>query len=272
MEETARLCRAARSGVAVSCHVVDVGNKDRVNAFAQEVAVQYDGVVDMLFNNAGVAGGGPFDQLSEETFDWVVSINLYGVIHCTRAFLPLMKGVKEGYLINTSSAAGIYASKGNTAYCLSKFGVRGFTESLMMEFAVKYPNIHVAVVHPGIVSTGIFRAARFEGSQADVDQTRRTVEELAKNLGTTSADAAKQILEGVRRNQSRIFVGGDAWFLDLAVRAFPRLAIHPRVSPLVLGISTICNVVLRRRVLTILALLVLAHSLAFGRLRRTLLS
>eukprot|EP00004_Rigifila_ramosa_P005139 TRINITY_DN1560_c0_g1_i2.p1 TRINITY_DN1560_c0_g1~~TRINITY_DN1560_c0_g1_i2.p1 ORF type:complete len:324 (-),score=65.77 TRINITY_DN1560_c0_g1_i2:9-848(-) len=236
MEETARLCRAARSGVAVSCHVVDVGNKDRVNAFAQEVAVQYDGVVDMLFNNAGIGVGGPFEALTEEQFDRVIRINLNGVVWCTRAFLPMLKKSPEAYLVNISSVAGIVATKNFGPYATSKFGVRGFTEVLIQEFAALCPNVRAAVVHPGLVITNIINNSDLEASRKlspfkgaeklSEKKLKEFINKMYNTFGITSPEAARVILDGVRRDQTRIMVGYDAPIFDWWVRVCPHLHVQ----------------------------------------------
>ena len=119
--------------VAVSTHIVDMGDMERIEALPDEV-VSHHGSVDLVFNNAGVTMGSSFSGMSEEDWDWVMNINLNGVVKASRVFLPLLKDRPEAALINTSSIFGMIAVAGQSVYHATKFGVRGFTESLAKEF------------------------------------------------------------------------------------------------------------------------------------------
>ena len=119
----------AVSGVRISKHHLDVSDRDAVAAFPDQVTAAHSGV-DVLVNNAGVALGGTFEQVSETDFEWLFGINFWGVVRMTRAFLPLLHKSDDARIVNVSSIFGMIAPPGNTAYSASKFAVRGFSESL----------------------------------------------------------------------------------------------------------------------------------------------
>ena len=260
MAETVRLCRAdAPQGTRVSSYRADVSIEQQVVAFAQHVKRDLDtDKVHLLFNNAGIGGGG--SVVSGDRAQWEKTFNVCwgGVYYCTRAFLPLMMNASEAHIVNTSSVNGFWASIGpgrpHTAYCAAKFAVKGFTEALMTDLSVNTPHIKASVVMPGHIGTEIVANSRkiLSGSETTIDvaavrkalgaqgndisgysdeQVRALVEAQAKdfrdNAPTTAAQAAKIILDGVRTEKWRILVGKDAEFLDGKVRAAPEEAYTP---------------------------------------------
>jgi len=199
-------------------HHLDVSDRNAVHAFPAEVLAEHPGV-DILVNNAGVALGGTFDQVSEEDFDWLLSINLFGVVRMTRAFLPLLHKSDDARLVNLSSIFGVVTPPGQTAYCASKFAVRGFTEALMHE--LEGTAVGVTCVHPGGINTPISRNSRLgESASAAVRDT--SVALFEKRLArTTPATAAARIVAGVKREEPRILIGKDAIQLERLQRLFP---------------------------------------------------
>lgn len=155
MARTAELAEA--HGVRVSRHRLDVADAEAVAAFPGVVQANHAGV-DLLVNNAGVAVGGTFEQISETDFEWLFGINFWGVVRMTRAFLPLLKASDDARVVNLSSVFGLIAPPGQTAYAASKFAVRGFSGSLRHE--LKGSRVGVTVVHPGGVATSIAQRAR----------------------------------------------------------------------------------------------------------------
>ena len=135
-------------GVKISRHRLDVASREAVAALPEAVLAAH-GRADLLFNNAGVAIGGTFEQVAEEDFDWLMEINFWGVVRMTRAFLPLLRSSDSARIINISSIFGIIAPPGQTAYSASKFAVRAFSESLRRELEAEGSKIGVTVVHPG---------------------------------------------------------------------------------------------------------------------------
>ena len=131
LAETTQL--AVPYGVKVTCHQLDVADGESVAAFPEAVAAAHGGT-DILVNNAGVAIAGTFEEISEEDFEWLFGINFWGVVRMTRAFLPLLRRSDDAHIVNISSLFGLIAPPGQSAYCASKFAVRGFSESLRHEF------------------------------------------------------------------------------------------------------------------------------------------
>lgn len=207
--------------VALSSHVVDMGDMERIEALPDEVVAQH-GSVDLVFNNAGVTMGSSFAAMSEEDWDWVMNINLNGVVKASRVFLPLLKDRPEAAIINTSSIFGMIAVAGQSVYHATKFGVRGFTESLAKEF--KDTPVQVHCVHPGHIGTNIVANSRFNEEDDSKFLRQDNVDEMAdmfRSGGMHPSRAAQIILDGVTRNKRRIFVGLDAKLMDLAQRITP---------------------------------------------------
>jgi NADP-dependent 3-hydroxy acid dehydrogenase YdfG len=207
--------------VGLSTHLVDMGDMDQIEALPEAVIAQH-GSVDLLFNNAGVTVGSTFDGMSERDWDWVMNINLNGVVKSSRVFLPYLKDRPEAVLVNTSSIFGMIAVAGQSVYHATKFGVRGFTESLAKEF--KGTNLQVHCVHPGHVGTNILANSRFNTDQPGrfgEDFNKDEMAEMFRTKGMHPSRAASIILNGVRGNKRRIFVGLDAKLMDLAQRLTP---------------------------------------------------
>ena len=153
--ETEKLLQ--RYNVAVSSIPLDMADKAAVEALPEQVITRH-GKVDLLFNNAGVTVGSDFETMPEADWDWVMNINLNGVVNATRAFLPYLKQQPEAVLVNTSSIFGMVAVPSQSVYHATKFAVRGFTESLAKE--MKDTNLQVHCVHPGHVGTNIALSAK----------------------------------------------------------------------------------------------------------------
>ena len=207
--------------VGLSTHIVDMGDMDQIEALPEAVIAQH-GSVDLLFNNAGVTVGSTFDGMSERDWDWVMNINLNGVVKSSRVFLPYLKDRPEAVLVNTSSIFGMIAVAGQSVYHATKFGVRGLTESLAKEF--KGTNLQVHCVHPGHVGTNILANSRFNTDQPGrfgEDFNKDEMAEMFRTKGMHPSRAASIILNGVRGNKRRIFVGLDAKLMDLAQRLTP---------------------------------------------------
>lgn len=201
----------------ITTTVLDVGDEAAINAFAEEVR-QTHGEAHLLFNNAGVALGGHFDQVSPEQFDWLMNINLHGVIRMTRAFLPLIREQDEGHITNISSIFGVIAPAGQTAYAAAKFGVRGFTMALRHE--LEGTSVGVTTIHPGGVATNIARnAPRGEGVTDEEYEAALNIAD--QSLVMPPAQAAEIILRGVERRKPRVFVGRDAHALMWMERVLP---------------------------------------------------
>jgi NADP-dependent 3-hydroxy acid dehydrogenase YdfG len=215
LAETAALLAG---GGVVSQHVLDVASREQVAALPVAVLAAHKGV-DLLFNNAGVALGGFFQQLSAEEFDWLFEINFHGLVRMTRAFLPLLQASDDARLVNLSSIFGLIATPGQTAYAASKYAVRGFSEALRTELAGS--RIAVTVVHPGGVATRIATSARVAQSIGDHQQAEQLRQKFNKSLRLEPAAAGEIIVRAVERRQNRVLVGNDAKLLALIERVAP---------------------------------------------------
>jgi NAD(P)-dependent dehydrogenase (short-subunit alcohol dehydrogenase family) len=215
MEGTAGL--AGGYGVRVSRHRLDVADRAAVAGFPERVAAEHAGV-DVLVNNAGVAVGGTFEQVSEADFEWLFEINFWGVVRMTRAFLPLLRASGDARVVNLSSVYGLAAPPGQAAYAASKFAVRGFSEALRHE--LEGTGVGVTVVHPGGVATSIAERARAPAGVSPEEVARRR-EQFRKLLRLPPEVAGEAIVRGVERRKPRVLVGSDAKVLSLIVRALP---------------------------------------------------
>jgi len=264
MAETQRLAAGvAIAGARITTHVCDVSSEAQVLAFRDAVVAEHETThVNLLFNNAGIGGGGSF--VTGDRAEWERTFNVCwsGVYYCTRAFLPLLVASDEGSIINTSSVNGFWASLGpsvaHTAYSSAKFAVKGFTEALITDLRLNAPHVKAVLVMPGHVGTSILfnspkvlgKAEPLSASADDVanvramlvrrglpadamtdDQLREAMHQMAvafRDLAPTSAaQAATTILDGVRNDTWRVLVGQDAQALDRLVRETPELAYEP---------------------------------------------
>ncbi|MCY1065117.1 SDR family NAD(P)-dependent oxidoreductase [Nannocystis sp. RBIL2] len=222
LAETARVARTL--GAEVDAAKLDVADREAVKAYATAVAGRF-GVVHQLYNNAGIAFSRSVLDSSYEDYERVFAVNLWGVIHGTKEFLPHLIASGDGHVVNISSLNGFMAQGQMSHYCTTKFAVRGFTESLRIEMLAAKSPVRVTVVHPGGVKTNIASAALARARAAGLavtgeDEVRERV--YNEKLLKLSPDlAAETILEGVARDQPRVLVGNDARVVDVLVRAFP---------------------------------------------------
>lgn len=233
LDETVALCAADGSRGEVLAVVADVADEAQVVAFAAAVAA-WRPHVNLLFNNAGVSGGGSFVVDDRAQWDKTFAVCWNGVYLTTRAFLPLLMNAEIGQVVNTSSVNGFWASLlpgvPHTAYCSAKFAVKGFTEALITDFAVNAPHLRASLVMPGWIGTSIVsNSHRAHGG--DVGAMAEFDELFRDNAPVTAAAAATIILDAVKADQWRILIGDDARALDEAVRADPD-ATHRFTLPL----------------------------------------
>lgn len=215
LNETAALLGAAKG--KVTRHIVNVAEEAQVKAFAERVAEQH-GRATVLFNNAGVALLGHFEEISLQDFRWLMDINFWGVVYGVTYFLPLLKKEKRAHIVNTSSLLGLFGAAGQGAYCASKFAVRGFTESLHHELLGT--GVHVTCVHPGFVRTSIAAQAKL-GARAGGSLRKESLTRFEKVARTGAVTAAAKILRGVEKRKARVLIGPDAYFVDIWQRLKP---------------------------------------------------
>jgi short-subunit dehydrogenase len=222
---SATVARAEALGATTASHAIDLTDAAAIAALPAAVEARF-GQLDLLVNNAGVALGGRFDETHLEDFEWVLDVNLRAVVRMCHAFLPMLTARPRAQIVNISSLFGLIAPPGQSAYCTSKFGVRGFTESLRHEYAGT--GLGVTVVHPGGVATGIARNAR--NPRLSDDPTLAEEQRLAAEKGRVSFEklltlspdrAAAEILRGIERRAPRIVVGKDARNAALIQRLLP---------------------------------------------------
>ena len=195
---------------------LDVSDRAAFEAYAEAVVAQF-GRVNVVINNAGVALSGDFADLEWRDIDWVLRINLDGVLNGTKAFLPHLIASGEGHVVNLSSLFGLVSMPGQSIYNASKYAVRGLTEALREEMLIARHPVGVTVVHPGGIKPAIARNARTSAKEDQAATAKFFDEKLAK---MTPEKAAEIIVRGIEKNQARVLVGLDAhavhWFAKLS--------------------------------------------------------
>jgi NAD(P)-dependent dehydrogenase (short-subunit alcohol dehydrogenase family) len=262
MAGTRRLCEedGTPQGTRITAHVADVSDEAQVLRFRDDAAREHaTDKMHLLFNNAGIGGGGSLFTNGREQWERTFNICWGGVYLCTRAFLPMLMRADAGHIVNTSSVNGFWASIGpdvpHTAYSAAKFAVKGFTEALIADLRINAPHIKCSVVMPGHIGTGIVsnsrkiqfatesetmgpeeiaqaRARLSAGGrdlsqESDADIQRRAIErarQFQEEAPMTAAQAATVILDGVKADRWRILVGRDAHRIDEMVRQTPEEA------------------------------------------------
>ncbi len=215
-ERLAELAEAmAGSGVVLSTHVVDVSSREQMEALPDAVLAAHGGKVHLVFNNAGVTTTRTFEEHTLEDWDWLLGVNLWGVVYGCHFFLPHLMEVEEAHIVNISSVFGIMGVLGQSSYCASKFAVRGLSESLWEE--LRRTHIGVTVVHPGGVATNIVRDAR---SDEDAEQKARAAS-IFESKGLPPASAAGLIIGAVKRGQQRLRITKEAYLIDWIRRVVP---------------------------------------------------
>lgn len=199
----------------ISSHVLDVANQEEVYQHADDVIAIHKHV-DLLFNNAGVAAKNRLENMPYEDFEWVININMWGVVYGTKAFLPYLKQRPEAHIANIASINSMLGFPENGPYTMSKYAVQAFTETLIQEYMGT--NLHVSSVHPGGIRTCIASSTR--------NIKQKEAETFSKIAATSPEKAAKTIIKGIKRNKEKIFVGPDAVFMQLLKRLFPNASVR----------------------------------------------
>jgi len=206
-EATARAAED-RGGRAIALRM-DVADRAQIDQAAAAIR-QTLGEPAILINNAGIGVGGLFLDTSLESWERVVAINLMGVVHCCRAFVPGMVAAgRPGHVVNIASMLGYSQGRGVSAYCATKFGVLGFSECLRAELMDH--GIGVSVICPGVVRTNIIRDSLLESARFDVEEKRAEVEKLYRRRNYSPDRVAQAILGAIRRNRAVVPVTAEAW-------------------------------------------------------------
>ena len=259
MQETVDIVSSESPEVKITSFKCDVSVEGDVFSFKDKVIEEHKtDHINLLFNNAGIGGGGSFLQGDQEEWEKTFAICWHGVYYCSRAFMPYLVASTEGHIINTSSVNGFWASLGgfpHTSYSAAKFAVKGFTEALIQDLRLNAPHVNASVVMPGHIGTSIALNSGKILGHADAeelsdekieemkkvwislgapvhnysnDQIRQMVKERREsfktNAPTSAAQAAEIILNGVKEKKWRILVGDDAKNLDKKVRENPEKA------------------------------------------------
>ncbi|HVK87608.1 MAG TPA: SDR family NAD(P)-dependent oxidoreductase [Kofleriaceae bacterium] len=206
-------------GHVVVARTVDVSNRDQMAAFADEVH-GHASAVDVVVNNAGVAVGASFLDHSLDDWDWLLGVNLRGVVHGCHFFAkPMVEAGRGGHVVNVSSILGIYPAPMVTAYVASKFAVLGFTQSLRAELAEHH--IGVTAICPGLINTAIVADGRMNGR---VGERKQMLVERFYKRGAPPSSVADAIVDAVHTNPAVRTVGIDAGIMHAVTRVAPGLA------------------------------------------------
>jgi NAD(P)-dependent dehydrogenase (short-subunit alcohol dehydrogenase family) len=235
--EAAALATAAdglrRKGAAVLATRVDVSRAENVDRLARET---YDafGAAHVLCNNAGVAVIGAVHEHTLADWQWVIDVNLWGVIHGVRAFLPrMLGGGDEGHIVNTASMAGLTTAPFMSVYDVTKHGVVALSESMYKELQITGSPIGVSVVCPGLIDTNIMRSSRNRPENlADEGKAGPMAQAFGQSLsdrlagGYPPSEVAEQVLQGIREGRFYIVPAQPEVKGNIAIRAEDLLALR----------------------------------------------
>jgi NAD(P)-dependent dehydrogenase (short-subunit alcohol dehydrogenase family) len=199
-KETAGIC-----GDGARDYYVDVSD----SAAVDELAAQIEGeglAVDLLVNNAGVGISGPFLDTTLEDWEWVIGINLMGIIHACRAFVPAMIGRGRGHVVNIASGLGYVPTAGEPAYCATKAAVISISGSTRADW--HRSGVGVSVICPGVINTPIISRTRFRGSAAS-ESSRSRIDGIFRH-GHSPGSVADAVVSAVERNRAFVPVGAEA--------------------------------------------------------------
>jgi hypothetical protein len=193
---------------------LDVADRDAMGRYALDV-VEHFGRVNIIVNNAGVSLTGDFTDLEYADIDWIMGVNLWGVLHGTKEFLPHLIASGDGHVVNLSSLFGLISMPGQSIYNATKYAVRGMSEALRQEMLVAGHPVGVTSVHPGGIKTAIARNSRVSAKEDKAATAELFDNKLAK---MTPERAAEIIVSGVIKNKARVLVGIDAHALHHAAK------------------------------------------------------
>jgi len=207
--------------VKVHSTLLDVKDWKAWQSYRKAVIDHY-GHVDVVLNNAGVTLG-PYtiEDVPIEKFEWVMDINFWGMVYGTKVFLPDLRSRPSACVANISSILGLGAISNQGPYCASKFGIRGFNESLRMEAMTDFPHVNVLSIHPGGIQTRIARDADWGDQDVTEEHKRRQADEFEKSFINTPDYAANQIISAIENDRKRLLIGKDAKEMWRWIRWFP---------------------------------------------------
>ena len=202
-----------RAGAQAARFVADVSDRARMERLPAEIDTQL-GEIHILVNNAGVSLGATFAEQTLDDFEWILGINLRGVVHGCKFFLPYLERAEEGHIVNVSSMFAFLGLPGQSSYSITKAGVQALSEALWTELA--HTRIGVTSVHPGGIRTNIIRSARITDAEG-----RAKGIELIDRYGHSPEKAARKIVGAIRSGRKRLLIGPEAVLLGWVKRLLP---------------------------------------------------
>lgn len=211
-------------GVRVHASLLDVSDKEAFENYAREVVDTF-GTVNIVINNAGVIVRGSLQNTSIEDFEWIMSINFWGMVYGTMFFLPYLKQSGQGHICNVASMFSMMAPVNVGAYASTKFGIRAFSESLRTELDVEECGVSVTSVQPGMIKTTLLRDGRIDAEflQQEGQTQAEAHANYTKQAFNTPEKVANKIVNGIKKNKMRVLIGFDAYLVDWATRLAPVL-------------------------------------------------
>lgn len=216
LDRDAERLAAVAEPLSAETHVVDLADPAAVVAVGERIRADHPRI-RLLVNNAGIALGGRFDQVTLAEYEEIIDVNFRAVVRLTHTLLPALRAEPGAHLVNVSSLFGLVAPAGQTAYAASKFAVRGFSEALRAEL---HGEVGVTTVHPGGIRTRIAESARIGSGvdQAEYEKERGVWDAL---LSIPPETAARQIVDAVEQRRTRLLIGVSAKAPDLLSRLLP---------------------------------------------------
>lgn len=221
LEQVADEARKRTTGRLITAYAIDLSEKESAGDLVARTLEDH-GRATLIVNNAGVALGGLFEDVSMDDVDWLMAVNLRAVMAVTSAFLPTLQ--RDSHITNISSLFGLITPVGNATYAASKFGVRGFSTTIREELAPR--GIGVTTVYPGGIKTNIARRAR-RGAGVSDEQWARGHEAFEDFLRIPPETAARVIMKGTERRRPRVVIGATAKMADVMARIAPTA--HARI-------------------------------------------
>jgi len=213
LERTAAM--VALTGRRASLHQIDVSDQAQMQALPNSVLASH-AAIHILINNVGVSLAWPFESARLEDMEWIIKVNLWGVIFGCRFFLPYLRRESEAHIVNVSSDFGLIGFPSKTLYCATKFAIRGFSEALRTE--LHGSGIDLTCVYPGAVNTGLIR----NGRASEANKKEREAEFIERR-SIRIEKVAEKIVRAIERRSSRVIIGRDSYAIDLMTRLFPVL-------------------------------------------------
>jgi short-subunit dehydrogenase len=201
------------ASITVSSHVVDVSDRAAMEQLPEHIIAAH-GAIHILINNAGVSVGAMFADHSIEDAEWLLDINVKGVIYACKFFLPYLQQAPQAHIVNLSSMFGFFSMPGQAMYSASKAAIRGFSEALWTELADT--SVRVTTVHPGTVRSNVISSSRMLD-----DEVQQKAAQLQDKYGMDTDKAAEKIVRAIEHNKLRVLVGTDAYIGEFLKRLLP---------------------------------------------------